>query len=551
MALAPHRIGLRGEMALRSRFALFVGVVALVAGSVASASAQSVTLGWDANPEPDVAGYNLYYGTRSGQYTSIVNVGKVTQYKVTGLDPSSNYYFAVQAYDSAGLTSSLSSEIEFPAPTPPATTVINSFQASASFPLLAGQTVTWTASATSQAGPVEYEFWLYGAKTGWVQAQGYSANQTFTWTPGWGDVGAHYVQVWARAVGSAAQYEAWVGTPSFQVNTVPLSLSADADFPVPPGQPVQWTATLSGLPSGTNVEYKFWVYRAASGWTMLRDYAASNTATWVPSVSDAYSIQVWVRRQGVTASYETYASAGPVTVAVDAARRDPAEFGSHACPCSTGDALTWTARTRGGSAGPIQYEFWLNRPGSGWTNVQPYSNSKTFTFTPTWGDGGLYAIQVWARSAGSTANYEAWLGVDLRDHAGRTAVDDPDAVPGGAGHLDRVDCRRGGQQRVDRVLVLAVFAIDRNVGQRAAVRRQHDIHVDADHERYLRRPGLGEASGLHRDLRGVEGHVVPRDFELAGQSRVADAERGAAVHQRHANRVDRKRHGGHVRAASV
>ena len=217
------------------------------------------------------------------------------------------------------------------------------------------------------------------------------------------------MQVWARTVGSTANYEAWVGTPTFQVNTAPISLTPDADFPVPHGQPVKWTATLSGAPAGVTLEYEFWVYSTSGGWTVLRNYSTSNTAKWTPSTNGTYSFQVWVRRQGSTASYDISGGAGPVVVAPSALSVSGLTPDAK-CPCPTGEALTWTARTRGGSAGPIEYEFWMSRPGSGWTNVQPYSNSNTFTLNPTWGDEGRYAIQVWARSAGSNANYEAWRG---------------------------------------------------------------------------------------------------------------------------------------------
>ena len=40
--------------------------------------ALNVTLAWNANPEPDVAGYRLYYGTPAGNFGTMVNVGKPT-----------------------------------------------------------------------------------------------------------------------------------------------------------------------------------------------------------------------------------------------------------------------------------------------------------------------------------------------------------------------------------------------------------------------------------------------------------------------------------------
>jgi hypothetical protein len=71
--------------------------------------AGSVSLVWDANSEPELAGYRLYYGTSTRLYTSQIDVGKVTTYTVTGL-PAGTYYFAVTAY-SADAESALSNEV--------------------------------------------------------------------------------------------------------------------------------------------------------------------------------------------------------------------------------------------------------------------------------------------------------------------------------------------------------------------------------------------------------------------------------------------------------
>jgi hypothetical protein len=63
--------------------------------------AREVTLAWNANPEPALGGYRLYYGPTSRNYTSVVDVGNQTTYTVFGLADNSPYYFAVTAYDSS------------------------------------------------------------------------------------------------------------------------------------------------------------------------------------------------------------------------------------------------------------------------------------------------------------------------------------------------------------------------------------------------------------------------------------------------------------------
>lgn len=76
-------------------------------------STGSVTLSWSANGENDLAGYKIYLGTSSGNYTasgSPTVIGKVTSYTVTGLQRNTTYFFALSAYDSAGNESALSGE---------------------------------------------------------------------------------------------------------------------------------------------------------------------------------------------------------------------------------------------------------------------------------------------------------------------------------------------------------------------------------------------------------------------------------------------------------
>jgi hypothetical protein len=74
------------------------------------ATAGSVSLAWDPNTQPQLAGYQLNYGTTSGQYGTQVDVGNVTTYTVSNL-AAGTYYFAVRAYGSSGEQSGLSNEV--------------------------------------------------------------------------------------------------------------------------------------------------------------------------------------------------------------------------------------------------------------------------------------------------------------------------------------------------------------------------------------------------------------------------------------------------------
>ncbi len=74
--------------------------------------AAQVTLAWDANTDPAVAGYKLYYGYASRIYGTPVDVSNVTQYTLTGIEEVKTSYFAVTAYDINSNESAFSTELE-------------------------------------------------------------------------------------------------------------------------------------------------------------------------------------------------------------------------------------------------------------------------------------------------------------------------------------------------------------------------------------------------------------------------------------------------------
>ena len=80
---------------------------------------QSVTLAWDPNPEPDVAGYRLLYREATSEQVMIIDVGAGTMATVPELREGRTYLFAVTAYNLAGLESLPSDELPYTVPAPP------------------------------------------------------------------------------------------------------------------------------------------------------------------------------------------------------------------------------------------------------------------------------------------------------------------------------------------------------------------------------------------------------------------------------------------------
>ncbi len=84
--------------------------------------ALSVTLTWDPNTEADLAGYKIYYGSESRNYTSHTDVGNQTTYTVSNLPAGNRYYFAAKAYNTAGQESDYSEEVVYLSGLPSAAT---------------------------------------------------------------------------------------------------------------------------------------------------------------------------------------------------------------------------------------------------------------------------------------------------------------------------------------------------------------------------------------------------------------------------------------------
>jgi Fibronectin type III domain len=106
--------GNRAAVARRRAFLLGSLLVAVWACSPSTAFATgSVTLGWDANVEPNIAGYTVYYRSADNYSHGTVTVGGVgtTTATLSNLRSAVRYYFSVSAFDSMGLSSSPSSEV--------------------------------------------------------------------------------------------------------------------------------------------------------------------------------------------------------------------------------------------------------------------------------------------------------------------------------------------------------------------------------------------------------------------------------------------------------
>ena len=103
----PHRL-LRNV--LLSSLIIFATALPSFAASV-SLSWEAPSTNEDGTPLTDLAGYKIYYGIASGNYTQYVDAGNVTTYTFTNLTGGQTYYFVVTAYNTARIESSYSNEV--------------------------------------------------------------------------------------------------------------------------------------------------------------------------------------------------------------------------------------------------------------------------------------------------------------------------------------------------------------------------------------------------------------------------------------------------------
>lgn len=98
---------------LKTSCRLTLTSILLLASFGGTARGADITLAWDPNADPAVIGYKLYWGTQSGKYTLLADVGNSTNEVVSDLQDGTTYYFAATAYDVQGNESVYSNEVSY------------------------------------------------------------------------------------------------------------------------------------------------------------------------------------------------------------------------------------------------------------------------------------------------------------------------------------------------------------------------------------------------------------------------------------------------------
>ncbi len=188
-------------------------------GQLPTFALQSVTLAWDASPDPTVLGYNVYYGAASGTYTNKVDAVNATSATISNLVEGVTYYFAVTAYNGVGLESDPSNEAIYTVPLLPAVVLANPANGAT---YTAPATISLTANVTPNGHTITQVEFFNGSTS-----LGTAASAPYTVT--WNSVSAGSYNLKARVVyDSGATLDS--ASASVTVNNPPpvLALTAPA-----------------------------------------------------------------------------------------------------------------------------------------------------------------------------------------------------------------------------------------------------------------------------------------------------------------------------------
>jgi hypothetical protein len=196
-----------------------------------------------------------------------------------------------------------------------------------------------------------------------------------------------------------------------------LGICASATLTATPASPqnVGTAITLNaGSSTCTTPLYQFWMLAPGSStYVILQAYSSSSSFVWTSDTTPGnYILEVWVKDStSSTTTNDTDAILG-YTITEPQTCNGATLTATPASPQNAGTKVTLNAGSSA-CASP-EYEFWMLPPGSStYVMLQAYSSSASFVWTR--GTPGFYILEVWAKSADSSATYDsdALLGYTL------------------------------------------------------------------------------------------------------------------------------------------
>jgi fibronectin type 3 domain-containing protein len=294
--------------ALGGRLLLLTFIAAVqLAGS---AYAESITLAWDANTEPNVAGYHLYRSGQSGVFGSTpLNGGTLitgTTYTDSSVQPGNTYYYVATAVSTTGEKSDRSAQVQ--AVIPPLVTnaapVVN---------LASSQTITLPQTATLSASASDDGLPNGGLSYQWSKVSGagvsFSSPNLATTQATFDSAGTYTLRVTVSdgQLSSSADVTVYVNAEPEQNKAPVISAIPTQTITLPQTATFSASASDDGLPNG-GLSYQ-WSKVSGAGVSFSNANLATTQATFASA--GTYTLRV-------TASDGQLSSSADVTVYVNA-----------------------------------------------------------------------------------------------------------------------------------------------------------------------------------------------------------------------------------------
>jgi hypothetical protein len=256
---------------------------------------------WSPNPETDVAGYRIWYGSKTdfmllgagaAQGRSPIDAGNVTSFDLTGVPVTARITVTAYDHDRDGSRDFTEGHESWFAPVYGTVAV----QAQLTSNYLPPQTPRTPISLTVKpktAGQFIYKWWLWDGLQ-WTALSAWGDRASLTWFPDVPNpnyrIGAAVRRLTDASPGAEGP-TVWVNypiVPPIVVNPI----TANRPSPQPVGQTIVFTASASG--GVAPYRYTWWVWNGSSS-IRVAGPSTTNTLTWRPTVAyPFYNISVHV-----------------------------------------------------------------------------------------------------------------------------------------------------------------------------------------------------------------------------------------------------------------
>ncbi len=188
-------------------------------------------------------------------------------------------------------------------------------------------------------------------------------------------------------------------------STPTVELTSNRSDHVLVGSVVEYKATGSG--GSGEFEFRFLRRTEFTEWQVVRDYAADRVWTWntLGAGIDLYYVQVHIRNAHSDSDWQAGAALTQIVAAVEPATGASLTT-NHPGLVEAGDSVPFSAGGLGGD-GEYEFRFWYRPQEGEWQSTREFSRDPNWTWNTSGMAAGTYYIQVYVRSSGSPAAWEA------------------------------------------------------------------------------------------------------------------------------------------------